>query len=100
MTQKNRSKSLGFFVWTRLTSRQLKLLQELQVVLEEQAQVVDAVFQHGDAFHTHAEGETGVFFWVDAAGSEDVGVAHATTQDFNPTCVLADVAALATADVA
>ena len=84
----------------QIPSSQLKLLQELQVVLEEQPQVVDAVFQHGDAFHAHAESEARVFLRVDAAGNEDVGVAHATAEDFNPTRVLADVAALATTDVA
>ena len=41
-----------------------------------------------------------VFLRVDAAGDEDVGVAHAAAQNLNPTCVLADIATLATADVA
>ena len=84
----------------QLQLRQLKLLQELQVVLEEQPQVVDAVFQHGDALHAHAESETRVFLRVNAAGDEDIGVAHATAEDFNPTRVLTDVAAFAATDVA
>ena len=79
---------------------QFKLLQEAQIVLEEQPQVVDAVFQHGNALHTHAEGKACVFLWVDAAGNENIGVAHAATKDFNPTSMLADVAAFAATDVA
>lgn len=63
--------SLGAFL------SQLELLEESQVVLEEQAQVVDLVFQHGDALNAHTEGKTCVFLWVDTARNQDVRVAHA-----------------------
>ncbi len=36
--------------------------EESHIVFGEQAQVVDAVFQVGDAFDTHSECETVVFF--------------------------------------
>jgi len=99
--KKNRGKTSVFHLdMIQIPSSQLKLFQELQVVLEEQPQVVDAIFQHGDALHTHAEGEARVLLRVDAAGNEDVGVAHAATQNLNPTRVLADVAAFAATNVA
>ena len=56
---------------------QLELFEETQVVFEEQTQVVDLVFQHGDTLDTHAEGKTCVFLWVNAARNQDVRVAHA-----------------------
>ena len=42
-----------------------KLLQEVQIVIEEQAQVIDVVAQHGKAVETDTEGETGVFLRID-----------------------------------
>ncbi len=45
----------------------LKLGQEAQIALEEQAQIVDAVAQHGQAVRPHAEGEARVLLRIDAA---------------------------------
>ena len=47
-----------------------ELRQEAQVVFEEQAQVVHAVAQHGQAIDAHAEGVAGVFLRIDAARFE------------------------------
>ena len=55
----------------------LELLEEAGVVLGEQAQVVDAVLQVGDALDAHAEGIARVNLGVDAALLEHVGVDHA-----------------------
>ena len=52
----------------------VELLEELQVVLEHQADVVDAVLQHGDALDADAEGEAGVLIRVDVAVLEDFAV--------------------------
>ena len=77
----------------------MELLEESLVVLGEETQVVDAVFQVGDALHAHAESIAGVDIGVDAAGSEVVRVYHATAEDLHPSRVLAEVAAFAAADV-
>lgn len=41
-----------------------ELAEEADVVLEEERQFGDAVFHHGEAVDTHAEGEAGQFFRV------------------------------------
>ena len=45
----------------------MELLEELQVVLEHQADVVDAILQHGDTLDANAEGEAGILVRVDIA---------------------------------
>ena len=80
--------------------RGLEFAEEADVVLEVEAEVLDLPFEHGDALHAHSEGETGVLLGVDAAGFQDVGIHHTGTHDLQPTGALADVAALAAADVA
>ena len=78
----------------------LELPEEAHVVLEVQSQVLDLPFQHGYAFNSHAKREAGVLLGVYAAGFQDVGVYHAGAHDLEPAGALADVAALAAADVA
>src|SRR4051812_661441 len=48
-------------MWARL----IELLQEPQIVLEEQAQIVDAITQHGQSIGAEAEREALVFLAVD-----------------------------------
>ena len=67
-------------------------LEEADVVGEEVADVVDAVFEHGDALGAHAEGETAEDGGVVAAVLEDDGMDHAGAEDFEPAGVLADAA--------
>src|SRR5699024_151833 len=75
----------------------LELLQEPQVVLKHQADVVDAVFQHGDALDADAEGKAGIDLRVDAAVCQHVMMHDAAAEDFDPAGVLAQRAALAAA---
>ena len=65
----------------------LKLLEETQIVLEEQADVGDAVLSHGEALDAEAEGPTGVFFTVDTDGVEDVRIDHTTAAHFHPAFI-------------
>ena len=51
----------------------VELLEELQVVLEHQTNVVDAVLQHGDALDANAEGETGILVRVNVATLRPLG---------------------------
>ena len=59
-------------------------LQEAQIVLEERAQVVDAVAQHRKAFHAQAEGKAGVALRIDAAVAQHVRMHHAAAEHFQP----------------
>jgi len=80
--------------------RGIELLEKAHVVLEVVAQVVDAPLEHRNALQAHSEGEAGVLLRIYAAGLENVGVHHTAAEDLKPACALADVAALAVADVA
>ncbi len=91
-----------------LEERLGELIQEAHVAGVEEADVGDAVEDHGDALDAHAEGEAAdVFVWggVEAEaeafvadGSEDGGVDHAAAEEFDPAGVFAFAAALAGAE--
>ena len=61
-----------------------ELRQEAQIVVEEEAQVVDPVAQHGQALGAHAKGEALVLLWIDAGHAQDVGVDHSAAQHLEP----------------
>ena len=75
----------------------MELLEELQVVLEHQTDVVDAVLQHGDTLDADAKGKAGVLIRVDVAVLQNLAVDDAAAQNFDPAGVLAQRAALAVA---
>ena len=75
----------------------MELLEELQVVLEHQTDVVDAVLQHGDTLDADAESEAGVLVRVDIAVLQHLAVDNAAAQHLDPAGVLAQRAALAVA---
>ena len=77
--------------------RMRELLEEAQVVLVEQADVVDAVLQHRDALDAHAEREAGDLLRVVADRFEDRRMHHAAAEDLEPAGLLADAAARAAA---
>ena len=78
----------------------IELMQEPHVVLEIEPQVLHAVFEHGDTLDPHAEREPGIFLRIDSIGLKHIGIDHAAAHDLQPTRALADVAALAAAEVA
>lgn len=75
----------------------MKLLQKFKVVFKKQAQVINAVTQHGQSFHTHAESESAVNFVVDIDRFEHFGMDHAATHNFQPARLAANPAARAIA---
>ena len=75
----------------------LELIEKAYVVFTEHAQVLDHVLQVGDALYTQTEGIAAIDLAVNAAGFENGGIHHTTTQDFNPTGVFAETATLTTA---
>src|SRR4030042_48108 len=80
----------GYF--HRLTS---ELLQETQIVGVEDANILDPVAEHGDAFDAHTEGEARVPFGIVADLSQDLRMDHTAAQDLQPAGVSAGTAALA-----
>ena len=52
----------------------MELLEELQIVLEHQTDVVDAILQHGDTLDADAEGEAGILVRVDIAVLQHLAV--------------------------
>src|SRR5690348_4761570 len=64
-----------------------ELLEEAQVVLEERAQVRNAITQHGKALDAEAEGEAGVALRVDAAILQHVRMDHAAAEHLEPTAL-------------
>src|SRR6266581_6225783 len=75
-----------------------ELRQEPQIVLEEQADVVDAVLEHGDAIDPEAEREPGVALRVVPHLLEDGGVDHAGSPHLDIAGSLATAAARARAE--
>src|ERR1700722_8820177 len=75
-----------------------KLLQKLQIVLEEQAQIIDAIAQHGETVDSHAEGIALPAFAVDARSLENIRMNHPAPQYLQPAGLLANTASLAVAE--
>lgn len=65
-------------------SNQTELLAETNVAFNDVVHVSNSVPEHEGAFNTHTECETGVDLRIDSVCSENVGVHHAATTDFNP----------------
>ena len=63
----------------------------------EEADVAEAIAEHGEPLEAHAPGVAGVNFGVDTAVFEDFGMDHAGAADFKPAGVLAEAAAGAVA---
>src|SRR3989442_12709156 len=77
-----------------------ELAQEAHVVLEEELDIADAVFPHGETLDAHAEGEAGKLLGVVVHEAIDGWVHHAGAEQLNPAGELADAAAAAAAHVA
>jgi len=71
-----------------------ELSQKPEIILKKQPDIVDTVFQHGDALHAHAEGEAGNFFRIVADEFENRRIDHAGAEDFQPAGPFADMAPL------
>src|SRR5687768_7011843 len=84
--------------WRRLDAySNWKLLQEAEVVLVEQSDVVDAVFQNRDTLDPHAERESRITIGIVSDRFEHRRVHHTAAADFEPSRALADRAAAAMA---
>src|SRR5580692_4638849 len=72
------AKPAGRSLWLR------ELTQEADIVLKENLNVVDLVFEHGEAVDAHAEGEATDFFGVVVDEPVDGRIDHACTEEFDP----------------
>src|SRR5438309_6953802 len=61
-----------------------ELPQEAHVVLEKDLNIVDAVFEHGQAVDADAEGEAADFFGIVIHEVVDGGIDHARAKEFDP----------------
>src|SRR5688572_24974900 len=71
-----------------------ELAQEPQIILKKEPDIVDAVFQHGNALHSHAEGEAGNLFRVITDEAKNRGINQAGTEYFQPAGAFANAAGL------
>src|SRR3954447_209428 len=78
----------------------LEALQEAHVVLEEDAQILDAVAQHRDPVRAHPEREALVPLRIEAAVAQHDRMNHSGTEDGEPAGPPARGAAAAAADQA
>ena len=74
-----------------------ELREETDVVFVKMSHVVDVVLSHDDSLDAHTESKAGIYIGVDVATTQNVGVYHARTEDFNPTLTFAKSATLAAA---
>src|SRR4030095_2433781 len=72
-----------------------KLPQEPQIILEEQPNVIDTVFQHSDPLHTHPKSKSRNFFRIVTDKLEDRWIDHSCAKDFQPAAGLTYPAGLA-----
>src|SRR5438876_205389 len=66
-----------------------ELPQEADVVLEKDLDIVDAVFEHGQAVDADTEGESADSFGVIVHETVDGRIDHAGAEEFDPGCALA-----------
>src|SRR6267142_5149757 len=82
-------RQISAFSWSNRVSLsrlsiKLKLLQEPHVVFVEEANVVDAITDHRDAFDAEAERPAGPDFGIVADVLEDLRMHHAAAGDLQP----------------
>src|SRR6478752_125767 len=63
--------------------------QPSHVRFEECAQVMHAIFEHGDAVYPHAPGKTLVLVGVESAIPQHIGMNHPAAQNFQPVVAFA-----------
>src|SRR3954451_13704020 len=78
--------------------RLLKLRDEADVVVVQDAHIRDGIAHLGQAVNPEPEGEPGVLVGIDADGAEHVGVHHPAPAQLDPACVGAGAAAGAETD--
>jgi len=60
------------------------MLQPAQIAIEECAQIIHPVFEHGKAIDSRAKGKALIFIRIEAARCDDARVDHAAAQHFHP----------------
>src|SRR5690348_12856882 len=84
----------------RLAGSSWELAEEADVVLKKNLNVVDLVFEHGEAVDAHAEGEAADFFRVVVDEAVDGWIDHAGAEKLDPAGAFALGAGSATGGIA
>ena len=93
-----REKTALFKTESGLTA--LELAEETDIVLGEETEVLDTVFEIGDTLDSHAESITGIDLAVNAARLQHVRVHHSASENLHPSGALAERTAFSAADIA
>ena len=75
-----------------------ELLQEADIIFKIETEIIYLVLEHGRSFNSHSESESGIFSAVDITCLKNSRMNHSASKNLQPTCVFADIAALAPAD--
>lgn len=73
------------------------MFEEAKIVFEEQADVVDAEFQHGNALDTETKSKSGPLLRIVTNRLKHGRIDHSRTKYFQPTCLRTDTAAFSAA---
>ena len=73
------------------------MLYEANVIFIEMTDVVDVIFEHGNALDTHSEGKSAVNLGVDSAVAQNIRMNHSCAVYLKPALALSKTAALAAA---
>src|SRR5690348_18177416 len=84
----------------RLAGSSWELAEEADVVLKKNLNVVDLVFEHGEAVDAHAEGKDADFFRVVVYEAIDGRIDHAGAEKLDPAGAFALGAGSATGGIA
>ena len=76
----------------------LELSQETQVVLIEQPDIINAVFEHGNTLNTQSKGKATVLLGIVAHHLKDFRVDHSGSENLQPAGLFTDPAPFAAAD--
>ena len=77
----------------------LELAEEADVVLGEETEVFDTIFEVRDTLYTHTERIAGIDFRINTTSLQHIRIHHTATEDLNPSGSLAERAAFAATDI-
>src|SRR4030066_1722162 len=75
-----------------------ELFQEPQIIREEEPDVIDPIFEHGDPLDAHSKCKAGDFLRIIIDKLINCRVDHSRPQDLQPSCIRTDPASFSPAD--
>ena len=74
-----------------------ELFEDALIPVKEQMNIIDTVFEHGDALKSGAEGKACPLIGIETAVRDDTAVDHASAEDLYPAGPLAEAASFSSA---